>query len=309
MTLTAKIKKGALLITVGTSLAACDALQITGGPLDIGAAQANNLLNHGGFEGGFGAWRACSDPQLVNLQSNDTHTISSAMLDAGGCLYQTQPAQANDNMAVSCSARKATANWASLTFGYLDADYQPLKSVEAPIPDANFTNVSATLRAPADTAFVEVMIYAEDGAAVDDCELINTQPNQPFELLINSYFEEGMNGWQSCNHGTAMADSGTATIDNSCISQKFTTVAGTELQLTCDGVKLDDKHAAMALGFLDDNSQPIEMRETPISTQEGLYPTIAMTAPVASTYAQVMVYSEGVANLNSCSLQLPANEE
>jgi len=155
------------------------------------------------------------------------------MLDAGGCLYQTQPAQANDNMAVSCSARKATANWASLTFGYLDADYQPLKSVEAPIPDANFTNVSATLRAPADTAFVEVMIYAED-----------------------SYFEEGMNGWQSCNHGTAMADSGTAT-----------------------------------------------------STQEGLYPTIAMTAPVASTYAQVMVYSEGVANLNSCSLQLPANEE
>ena len=154
MTLTATIKKAALLVAIGTGLTACDATQIIGGPLDIGAAQADNLLSHGGFERGFGEWRACSDPSLISQKTNETDTVSSAILEAGGCLVQTIPAAANDNMVLNCSARKETANWASLTFGYLDVNSEPLKTVEAPIPDTGFTNVTASLRAPADTCLL-----------------------------------------------------------------------------------------------------------------------------------------------------------
>lgn len=302
------IKEAALMLAVSTSLAGCDALQITGGPLDIGAAQADNLLNHGGFERGFGAWRACSDPTLVSLQTNDTKTEGAAKIDAGGCLYQTVPAQENDNMVLNCSALKTSNNWASITFGYLDKDFQPLKSVEAPIPSSDYTNVSTSLRAPENTAHIEVLIYAQDGAVVDNCELVNTQQGAPTEYLSNSYFEEDMNGWQVCSKGTATAENGVATITDSCVSQKFTASEGLELMLTCDGIKSGDKHAAVALGFLDENFQAIEMTETPISFEEDLYPTVLLTAPAATAYAQAMVYTEGEVTLNSCSLQQPAAE-
>jgi len=308
MTLTATIKKSALLIAVSTALTACDSTQIIGGPLDIGAAQEDNLLSHGGFERGFGEWQACSDPALLSLQTNDTDTESSAILDPGGCLFQTQPATVNDNMVVNCSARKETADWASLTFGYLDANHQPLKSVEAEIPDTAFTNVSASLRAPAGTAFVEVLIYSENGAEVDDCQLINTQANQPFELLFNSHFEEELNGWQSCSRGSTTTANGVATITDSCISQKFTSAEGRALELTCDGTKIGEKHAAVALGFLDSASQALDMIETPISTEEGLFPTVALTAPAGTSFAQAMVYTVGEVNLNSCSLQFQSAE-
>jgi len=303
------IKKSALLIAVSTGLAACDATQIIGGPLDIGAAQANNLLSNGGFERGFGEWRACSDPTLVTQQTNETDTVSSALLDPGGCLVQTQPAVVNDNMVLNCSARKDTNNWASVTFGYLDVNQEPLKTVETPIPDTSFSNVSASLRAPADTAFVQVLIYAEDGAEIENCELINTQEGQPFELLINSHFDEDLNGWQACSsNGSATTENGIATITNSCISQKFTAGEGRELELTCDGTKIDEEHAAIALGFLDADSQALEMVETPISIEEGLFPTVALTAPAGTHFAQVLVYTESEVNLNSCSLNFPSAE-
>jgi len=306
MTLTATIKKSALLIIIGTGLSACDATQIVGGPLNIGAAQTDNLLSNGGFDGGFGEWKACSDPSLVDIQTKDT--VSSAILDPGACLVQTQRATVNDNMVLNCTARKESTEWASVTFGYLDSNFEPLKSVEASIPDTVFTDVSASLRAPANTAYVEVLIYTVDGAEVDGCELINTQEGQPFELLVNSHFEEELTGWQSCSHGTTAAADGVATITNSCISQKFTAAAGTELQLTCDATKIGDKHAAVALGFLDSESQAVDMVETPISTEDGLFPTVAITAPAGTSFAQAMVYTVGEVNLNSCSLNFPSAE-
>jgi len=308
MTLTTTIKKGALLVAVGTVLTACDATQIVGGPLNIGAAQSNNLLNHGGFERGFGEWQACSDPSLLSIETNDTDTESTAILGAGGCIYQTQPAVVNDNMVVNCSARKESTAWASLTFGYLDENFQPLKTVEAQIPDTSFTNVSASVRAPLNTSYVEVLIYAEDGAEIDDCELINTQQGQPNELLINSYFEEDLLGWQSCEKGSVTAEGGVATVIDSCITQKFTATPENQLQLTCDATKIGDRHAAVALGFLDSDTQAIEMTETPISTEEGLFPSVALSASEGTRFAQVMVYTEGEVNLNSCSLQLSSAE-
>ena len=308
MTLTATIKKGVLLIAAGTALAACDATQIVGGPLDIGAAQTNNLLSHGGFERGFGEWQACSDPSLLSLETNDLDTASTAILEPGGCLFQTQRATANDNMVLNCTARKESTDWASVTFGYLDSNFEPLKTVEEPIPDTIFTNVSASLRAPANTAYVEVLIYTEDGAEVDDCELINTAESQPFELLLNSHFDEDLASWQSCGQGTTAAMDGVATITNSCLSQKFTASAGLELQLTCDGTKIGDEHAAVALGFLDSDSEAIEMVETPISTEDGLFPTVALTAPAGTRFLQAMVYTVGEVNLNSCSLHFPSAE-
>ncbi len=307
MTLTAKLKKSALLIAASTTLIACDALQITGGPLDldIGAAQANNLLDRGGFDGGFGAWRACSDPSTVTLSTNDINTVSSAQLSANGCIYQAVPAAPNDFMIASCSARKATNNWASMTFGYLDKDHQPLKTIEAPIPDTNFTTISARLRAPADTAYAEVLIYAEDGAVIDDCELVNMQEGAPAELLINAWFEEGLNGWQACPRGSVTVDNDVANLNESCLSQKFTAYEGAELTVSCNGVKLDDSHTALALGFLDATTQAIEMIEVPITREEGVYPSVTLTAPASTSYAQVMLYTEGEANIRSCSLTQP----
>ena len=221
MTNTATIKKGTLLVAMAIGLAGCDALQITGGPLDFGAAQSGNLLNQGNFDGGFGDWRACSDPAGVVLKTNDDNSESSAQLAAGGCIFQTVPASANDDMVVSCSARKNTNEWGSLTFGYLDANHQPLGSVESQIAGINFSDVTASLRAPTNTAFAEVMIYMQDGGELDDCELINKQAGLPEQLLVNAYFEEDLNGWTSCDTGTASVDNNVATINEGCLRQTF----------------------------------------------------------------------------------------
>jgi len=296
MSLKTNIKKSALLIALGSGIAACDSLQITGGPIAIGAAQAGNLLGNGGFDGGFGDWRACSDPAAVTLDSNEINTEGTARLSAGGCLYQTVPAQANDQMVVSCNASKSGNAWTSLSFGYLDADYQPLGSVETPVTSNLLTEVSASLRAPTNTAFAEVLVYTEEGAVLDDCELINLSEGLPEEFLVNSFFEEGLNGWQSCENGT--------TISGSCISQKFTAYEDVQLSVTCDGVKLDEDHAAVALGYLDMDEQALEMLETPISTEANTFPTVTLTAPASTYFAQVMIYAGGEANLNSCSMKM-----
>lgn len=293
--------KGALLIAIGSSLAACDALTITDDPLAVGAANTGNLLDQGGFDGSFGAWRACSDPSTVTLQSD--REDGSAELAPSGCIYQTVPAQVNDNLMISCSARKPGTEWASISFGYLDANYQSLKTVEAPITGNNFTDVSADLRAPINTAYAEVVLYAEGGAVVDDCELTNLQAGLPEELLLNGYFEEGIDGWQTCANGSATTDNSTAIIAGSCISQKFTAYEGVQLSVTCDGVKTDANHAAVALGYLDVDSQAIGMSETPLTTQANNFPTVTLTAPANTYYAQVMIYAEGEANLNSCTLK------
>ncbi len=306
MTLTA-IKKGALLVAVSTTLIGCDALEITGGPLDLGAAQANNLLDRGGFEDGFGAWRACGDPTLVSLQSNNTNTVTSAKIDPGGCLYQSVPAQANDYMIASCSARKSTTNWASMTFAYLDADYQPLKMVETALPDTNFTVVSAQLRAPTDTAFAEVLVYAEDGAVIDDCELVNTQAGMPTEYLLNSWFEDSLNGWQTCATGSVTVSDDVATIDDSCISQKFTSPEDIEFAFSCDGATADNQHAGIVIGYLDGSNQPIGTVEAALPDAQGVQPRLTLAAPSSTAYVQVMVYAEGQANVNNCSLTTVEN--
>ena len=309
MSLNTNIKKSALLLALGTSIAACDSLQITGAPINspvaIGAAQAGNLLSNGGFNSGsFGDWRACSDPAAVILDSNETNTEGTAELSAGGCLYQTVPAKANDQMVVSCKASRSGNAWTSLSFGYLDADYQPLGSVETPVTSSLLTEVSASLRAPSNTAFAEVLVYTENGAVLDDCELINLSEGLPEEFLVNSFFEEGLNGWQSCENGTTTVDNDTATITGSCISQKFTAYEGVQLSVTCDGVKLDEDYAAVALGYLDMDEQPLEMNESPLSTEANTFPTVTFTAPASTYFAQVMIYAGGEANLNSCSMKI-----
>lgn len=303
------VKKAALIIAVSTGLCACDSLQITGGPLNVGAAQAGNLLDSGGFERGFGNWRACSDPQLVSLENNEERTEGAAIIEAGGCLYQTVSAQPNDTMTVTCNISKAThTNWASVTFGYLDADYQPLDTVEAEIPNTTISAVSATLRAPAHTAYAEVLVYAQDGAEIEDCEL-TAQQGTTLEILVNNNFDEGLEGWTACAQGSATAASAMATVSNSCISQKFTASEGLELLFTCDGHKTGDEHAAVILGYLDADFQGIEVSETQISELEGLNPSVTLTAPSGTKYVEAMVYAEGQADLNSCSLKTPAATE
>lgn len=304
MSLNTNIKKGALLIALSSGIAACDSLQITGGPIAIGAAQAGNLLTSGGFDGGFGAWRACSDPAAVTLDSNDINTEGKAELSAGGCLFQTVPAKANDEMVVSCNALRTDNAWTSLSFGYLDADYQPLGSVETPVTSSLLTEVSASMRAPTNTAFAEVLIYTENGAVVDDCELINLSEGLPQEFLVNGFFEEGLNSWQSCEHGSTAAENNTATITQSCIRQKFTAYEGVQLSVTCDGVKLDEDYAALALGFLDADNQPLEVRETPLSTEANTFPTVTLTGPADTNFAQVMIYTVGEVSLDSCSMNI-----
>jgi len=164
------------------------------------------------------------------------------------------------------------------------------------------------LRAPANTAFVEVLVYAEDGAEIDNCELINTQAGKPLELLLNGHFEDDLNIWQPCSQGTVTAANGTATISNSCITQDFTAPEGIELELTCDGTKTGESHSAIALGFLDADSQVIAVTETPISDQQGLFPTVALTSPAGTRFAQVLIYTEGEVILNDCSLHFPSAE-
>ena len=206
-------------------------------------------------------------------------------------------------MIVNCSASKTTlANWASLSFGYLDADYQPLDTVEAEIPETRLSNVSATLQAPANTAFAEVLVYAENGAEIDHCELISI-PGTATAILANSDFEDDLQGWQTCSQGTVTAENAVATINNSCISQQFTASEGLALELTCDGHKADSDHAAVVLGYLDRNFQGIDLREASISTEEGLFPSVSLTAPASTVYVEAMVYALGEADINSCTLQ------
>ena len=290
-------------MAVGLSLAACDSLQI-GDPIAFGAAQTGNLLDQGDFDGGFGNWRACSDPAAITLDANDDNTMGTALLSAGGCIYQTVPAQANDEMVVSCNVSKTGNSWTSVSFGYLDRNYQPLNSVEAPVSSSILSEVSTSLRAPSDAYFAEVLVFTEEGAVVDDCELINISAGLPEEFLVNSRFEQELNGWQSCDTGTATVDNDTVTITEGCITQKFTAYEGVSLTVTCDGVKAGDEHAAVALGYLDIDNQPIETVEAPLSTEAGTFPSVTLTGPATAFFAQVMIYATGEASVNSCSMQM-----
>ena len=308
MTLTAKFNKGLIVIAASTTLAACDSLVIigdsTGSSLDIGAAQSLNLLDQGAFDGDFGDWQACSDPTAVKLNTASDGTQSGALLSAGGCIFQSVPASANDNMVVTCSARKSTNDWASVTFGFLDENFQPLNKVETPIPTgSNLTNLTAALNAPIDTAFAEVILFAEDGAIIDNCQLVNASEGAPTELLLNPYFEEELNGWHNCSGGIATVDDDTATLLDGCIRQQFTAVEGNELTLSCDGYRTGDSDwAAVALGFLDADLIPVEVSETGIPAEQGTFPTVTLTAPATTGFAEVIVYSQGEAHLNNCSL-------
>ena len=308
MTLTAKINKGLIVIAASTTLAACDGLVITGGSsgnaLNIGAAQSLNLLDQGGFEGDFGAWRACSDPTAVTLNTAADGSQNGALLSAGGCIFQSVPASVNDNMVVTCSASKSNNEWASVTFGFLDENFQPLTKVETPIPTgSNPTNLTAKLNAPIDTAFAEVVLFAEDEAVIENCQLVNTSQGAPTELLLNPYFEEELNAWQICSGGTVNVEDDVANLMDGCIRQQFTAVEGNELTLSCDGYRTQESSwAAVALGFLDSNLIPVEVNEAAIPPEQGTFPSVTLTAPATTAFAEVIVFSQGEAHLNSCSL-------
>ena len=76
------------------------------------------------------------------------------------------------------------------------------------------------------------------------------------------------------------------------------------LQLTCDGVKAGEEHAAVALGYLDIADQPIATVEAPLSTEAGTNPSVTLTGPATAFYAQAMIYATGEASVDSCSMQM-----
>jgi len=286
-------------------LSACDAVQLVNPP-QMGAAIEGNLLTQGSFDDSFGTWTSCGDPALINRIENEQQGTAVAQLQPNACMYQMVSAQENDNMQVSCEARKTDGqvnSWTSMTFGYLDENFDPLKTVEKQIASGNFDRVSAALRAPVDARYAEVLIYTESGAEIDDCEIVNTQAGLPAEILQNPYFEEGIEGWAQCSGGTVDVDNNVATVTGTCIQQKFNATAGLNLTMSCDAVKLDNiGYAAIAVGFLDSNDQPLGTEEVPLTVFSTVAPSISATAPAGASFAQVIVYSQNSTEVKSCSL-------
>jgi len=301
---TSQIKTVCVLATA-LILSACDAVQLIEAPQTAAAVEAN-LLTQGTFDDSFGNWVSCGDPTLIDRVENELTGTAIAKLQPNGCMYQMVSARENDQMLVSCQARKTDGqvnSWTSMTFGYLDENFEPLKTVEKRIANSNFDRVSATLRAPVNASFAEVLFYTESGAEIDDCEIVNTRAGTPTEILQNPYFEEGTDGWAQCNGGSVDVTNNVATVTGTCIQQKFNASAGLSLTMSCDAIKLDNvSYATLALGFLDANNQPLTVEEVPLTVFSTVTPSVSAIAPAGTSFAQVMVYSQNSAEVKSCSL-------
>ncbi len=167
------------------------------------------------------------------------------------------------------------------------------------------------------------MNACDSGTGIDSAEepvaaaaLAQTSDN----LLVNGGFESQLSGdgWRACSSfanfttdATPGEGSGALSIMNgACLSQRTAATAGATYTLSCEGrVVSSNGDSNISFGFVDAGSAAIEVQEHLITTADYATITSTITAPASAVSAEVLIYSEGEAAVDNCSLTRLADSE
>ena len=129
-------------------------------------------------------------------------------------------------------------------------------------------------------------------------------------LLINSAFDQGTSGWQSCGAATSYTltndsvNGQAAKLSTGCFYQTVAVSVNTQLSLSCKA-KVVDATGWSGLGFGFTNSSYTIIAEAPtqsISGGEYKEYVTTQTAPANTAYASVWIYTDGTIHIDDCSL-------
>lgn len=142
------------------------------------------------------------------------------------------------------------------------------------------------------------------------------QPSR--NLLDNGSFESQIGSdWRICSSISNFSNDAAPSNGNralsisggTCLSQTAPAEPGAAYTLRCDASTTNSGFSSITVGFIDDNSDPLETHENAITSTD--YTTISrtITAPAQAISADVLIFSEGEATIDNCSLiRLPHPE-
>ncbi|MEZ4631987.1 MAG: carbohydrate binding domain-containing protein [Deinococcales bacterium] len=139
--------------------------------LSSGNVAPRNLLLNAGFESGNDAWFNCADAANLSISSDANSGTKAMNVKNGGCVYQDVYIEAGMTYKLSCSAKRASTGWASMTLAFSGANWQQLASQNIPITSNSYSPVNITLAAPVGSVHGIAVFYSEDSSFYDDCSL------------------------------------------------------------------------------------------------------------------------------------------
>ena len=147
-------------------------------PVPPAPPTGDNLLTNGGFESGRAGWQDCS-AQGLSVDSDAASGTSALSVTSGGCIYQEVEVAAALDLTLSCQAKNAGSGFTSLTFSYLDSNFQALQDESLVVNTASYQNYSTNLVSPPNARYAVATLYSDAVAHFDVCSLSTTGGTQP----------------------------------------------------------------------------------------------------------------------------------
>lgn len=137
---------------------------------DPDPVQGTNIIANGGFESSLTGWSSCGSPDLLSVSADADGGANALAVVDGGCMYQDFTITAGTSYSMNCRAKRdSAARYSSVSLSLMNSNYNSLETQEIPVTTANYSNYTATLTAPANSAYGSVVMYSEDPAVFDDC--------------------------------------------------------------------------------------------------------------------------------------------
>lgn len=150
-------------------------------------------------------------------------------------------------------------------------------------------------------------VVSDDDGAVSLPALVSIEiADQSDELLINAAFYDQLNAWSVCDTTTAsVVNNAVVLSDRNCVDQSIDSVAGQELELTCEVRRLTQgsEWTGIGLSFYDENWEFIsEPDAVPVVSDSYRNYTVTGTTPTGTRYVLAWTYTVAGASVNRCSL-------
>lgn len=271
-----------------------------------------NLLGNGGFESNLAGWTTCGG--AANLQlSDDKYAGSKAGRLSNGCMYQSVPVTAGDEIALGCYAKALGSGWSGMGMAFSDSSWNNLldaPSVAFSSLDYLFYNSVAV--APSNAAHVSVWMHTDNVALLDDCLIgvtngITDPQVGPVNVLSNPTFDNGTAAWSSCGGDNySIVDSAAASnvlrVSKDCVYQSQEIEAGKDYKVSCDATGGTDAWASMTYTYYDSNWNSLNQKLIPVNSVSMTNYNATVTAPSNAAYAALTLYTEGVGLFDNCAL-------
>ena len=159
-----------------------------------------------------------------------------------------------------------------------------------------------------------------DSSAVITGDVPQTGAANAVAQLQHGDFESENSAWQSCAAGGSASINTTSETEygaraalltkQACIYQTIAAKAGSSMQLSCKTKREGVGWAALMLGYLDSNYQPLDTKETEIVNPAFETTNIALAAPEKTAYVEVLAYTtaNSALTLDNCTLNTVTDE-